>query len=116
MNRVQRILVVDDEEPIRRGLSRIVSRLGHEVEVAADAEEALQLALSRAPDRVITDLNMPGRSGLSSSKTCANGDRGHRHRSHRARLHPQRDRSDPERASTIISRRASKLPRWKPCS
>ena len=64
MDRVHRILVVDDEEPIRKGLSRIVTRLGHEVEVAADAEEALQKALSHAPDLVITDLNMPGRSGL----------------------------------------------------
>ncbi|MCA9755215.1 MAG: sigma-54-dependent Fis family transcriptional regulator [Candidatus Eisenbacteria bacterium] len=64
MDRVHRILVVDDEEPIRRGLSRTVTGLGHEVDVAADAEEALQLALAHAPDLVITDLNMPGRTGL----------------------------------------------------
>jgi len=64
MERPRRILVVDDEELIRKGLSRIAKSLGHEVDVAADAEEALLLALSSPPDLVLTDLNMPGRSGL----------------------------------------------------
>ena len=64
MDRSQRILVVDDEEPIRKGLSRIAQSMGHDVEVAADAEEAVLRALSAPPDMVITDLNMPGRSGL----------------------------------------------------
>ncbi len=60
----RRILVVDDEEPIRKGLARIVSGLGHTVDLAADAETALQIALERTPDLVITDLQLPGRSGI----------------------------------------------------
>jgi two-component system, NtrC family, response regulator HydG len=59
-----RILVVDDEEPIRKGLARVIAGLGHEVEVAESAEEALRLATSFTPDLVITDLQLPGRSGL----------------------------------------------------
>lgn len=64
MNQAYRILIVDDEEPIRKGLARIVSGLGHEVDVAVDAEEAVQRATSVTPDLVITDLQLPGRSGL----------------------------------------------------
>jgi DNA-binding NtrC family response regulator len=59
-----RILVVDDEEPIRKGLARVIASLGHEVEVAESAEEALERAMSFTPDLVITDLHLPGRSGL----------------------------------------------------
>ncbi|MEZ4647427.1 MAG: sigma-54 dependent transcriptional regulator [Candidatus Eisenbacteria bacterium] len=70
---MHRILVVDDEEPIRRGLSRTVTGLGHEVEVAADAEEALQIALAHPPDLVITDLNMPGRTGLELIEDLRDG-------------------------------------------
>ena len=64
MERTHKVLVVDDEEPIRKALGRIVAGLGHEVEVAGDAGEALQRAMASPPDLVITDLQMPGRSGL----------------------------------------------------
>ncbi len=59
-----RILVVDDEEPLRRGLARMITGLGHIVELAADAEEGLEKALASPPDLIITDLQLPRRSGL----------------------------------------------------
>lgn len=64
MSEPRKILVVDDEEPIRKGLARIVSGLGHIVEVAGDAEEALGKVLASPPDLIVTDLQLPGRSGL----------------------------------------------------
>jgi two-component system, NtrC family, response regulator HydG len=64
MPRQHRILVVDDEEPIRKGLARLISGMGHDVDLAPDAEEALQRALAVPPDLVITDLQLPGRDGL----------------------------------------------------
>lgn len=64
MENAHRVLVVDDEEPIRKGLARVVGGLGHDVEVAVDAEEALDAALENPPDLIITDLQLPGRSGL----------------------------------------------------
>ncbi|MDM7914157.1 MAG: sigma-54-dependent transcriptional regulator [Candidatus Eisenbacteria bacterium] len=64
MPKETRILVVDDEEPIRKGLARIISGMGHTVDLAEGAEEALQKALTSPPDLVITDLQLPGRSGL----------------------------------------------------
>ncbi len=59
-----RILVVDDEEPIRKGLARMITGLGHSVELAADAEEGLERALASPPDLIITDLQLPRRTGL----------------------------------------------------
>ena len=60
----RRILVVDDEEGIRKGLARIITRLGHQVELAADAEEALARVQEAPPDLIVTDLQLPGRTGL----------------------------------------------------
>jgi DNA-binding NtrC family response regulator len=64
MSEPRRILVVDDEEPIRKGLARIVTGMGHLVEVAGDVDEAIQRAITAPPDLIITDLQLPGRSGL----------------------------------------------------
>lgn len=61
-----RVLVVDDEEPIRRLLERALRRRGHEVETAADGREALDCLESngaRPFDRILSDLRMPGLSG-----------------------------------------------------
>ncbi len=64
MERAPRILVVDDDESIRRGLSRVLAEQGYEVEVAADAESAWRQVASSSADLVITDLTLPGRSGM----------------------------------------------------
>jgi len=58
-----RVLVVDDEADIRNGLRKLLSRLGAEVEVAADGLEALGHFEGEAPDLVLTDLMMPRMSG-----------------------------------------------------
>jgi len=60
-----RILVVDDEEPIREGMSAILVKAGHEVELASDDNEAIQLYDERGPyDVVLTDMLHPGPNGL----------------------------------------------------
>jgi two-component system response regulator AtoC len=58
-----RILVVDDEEPIRRALLRFLHRRGHLVDVAADGSEALRLIRGGGHDVILTDLRMPGMGG-----------------------------------------------------
>jgi PAS domain S-box-containing protein len=62
-----RILVVEDEESLRRMLSSLLVRNGYEVTVAGSGEEAIQLAReTTAPhDLVLTDVVMPGVSGFS---------------------------------------------------
>ena len=58
----QRVLVVDDEEKLRRVLELQLSTAGFEVDKAGSAEEALKL-VDRA-DLILTDLKLPGMDGL----------------------------------------------------
>jgi CheY-like chemotaxis protein len=59
-----RILVVDDEEPVRRFVERVLSEAGYETSVAADGAEALQLAAKlTAIDLLVTDVMMPNMLG-----------------------------------------------------
>jgi len=59
-----RILVVDDETQIARVLKTALSSQGYEVKTAGDGESALNLATDWIPDLVVTDLSMPGMSGI----------------------------------------------------
>ena len=59
-----RILIVDDEEPIRRFVDRVLRDAGYVTFIAADGVEALALTQKEeAFDVVVTDLMMPGMSG-----------------------------------------------------
>ena len=59
-----RILVVDDEEPIRRFVDRVLRDAGHLTFTAADGVEAIALAQKEEVfDVVVTDLMMPGMTG-----------------------------------------------------
>ena len=59
----QRVLVVEDEEKLRRVIQLQLQSSGYEVYQAGSAEDALKLA-DRA-DLVVTDLRLPGMDGLS---------------------------------------------------
>jgi two-component system response regulator PilR (NtrC family) len=59
-----RILVVDDELSMREFLSILLEREGYEVAVAASAQEALRIMESALFDLVLSDVNMPGLSGI----------------------------------------------------
>jgi len=61
---VTRVLVVDDEAPLRRALELNLRARGFDVELAGDGGEALRLA-GRAPvDAVVLDLGLPDMDGL----------------------------------------------------
>ena len=62
--RTSRILIVDDEAPIRDGLRELVTGWGYDVQSAPDSEVALELAESYSPEVILSDLMMPGTSGL----------------------------------------------------
>ena len=59
-----RILVVDDEPDILNLTKMILTKRGYQVIVASDGEEALRKAEAEAPDLILLDLVMPGKSGL----------------------------------------------------
>lgn len=56
-------LVVDDSMVIRHTICRFLEERGYEVEVAANGQEALEIAARRPPGLVITDMQMPAMSG-----------------------------------------------------
>jgi two-component system, OmpR family, KDP operon response regulator KdpE len=58
------ILVVDDEEQIRRALRSILSTRGYSLDMASTAHEALMKAIDTPPDLVVLDLMLPDRSGI----------------------------------------------------
>ena len=58
------ILVVDDDDSLRRVLQMELEQSGYSVIAAASALEALTILRARSCDLVITDLKMPGMSGL----------------------------------------------------
>ena len=62
---MSRILIVDDEESIRRTLAGILSDESFEVVTAEDGEQALgQLSDAEGTDLVLLDIAMPGRDGI----------------------------------------------------
>ena len=66
--RALRVLVVDDELQIRRALTSVLQARHYEVDVAATAEEGLELTASRTPDIIVLDLSLPGMGGLEATK------------------------------------------------
>jgi two-component system KDP operon response regulator KdpE len=60
----KKILVVDDEVQITRVLLRGLESAGYQVRIANDGRTGLEIFRTWLPDLVITDLNMPGYTGL----------------------------------------------------
>jgi two-component system, OmpR family, response regulator MprA len=58
------ILVVDDDDGLRKALRRVLASHGFEVEVAGDGDEALARLGARSFDAVVLDVMMPGRDGI----------------------------------------------------
>ena len=59
-----RILVIDDQEPIRRIVRRALEQDGHEVFDASDGEIGMDILETQSFDVVITDIFMPGQDGI----------------------------------------------------
>ncbi|MBK9167092.1 MAG: response regulator [Bryobacterales bacterium] len=70
---LSRVLVVDDEEPARYGISRALSSEGYELAEAASGEHALQELERFGPDVILSDINMPGLDGLSLLRRVRGG-------------------------------------------
>src|SRR5687767_12324306 len=61
---MSRILVIDDDDAVRDSTERILRMAGHTVRSASNGEEGLTLASGRGFDVVLSDMRMPGMSGL----------------------------------------------------
>lgn len=59
----QKILVVDDEQPIADIVQFNLEKEGYQVIVAHDGDEAIQLALDENPDLILLDIMLPNKDG-----------------------------------------------------
>ena len=63
-----RILVIDDNEPNRRILSRRLERRGFEVLLANDGKAGVEVARAEKPDLILMDMNMPQIDGWEATR------------------------------------------------
>ncbi|MCS6962788.1 response regulator transcription factor [Thermoflexus sp.] len=61
-----RILLIDDDDLLRRSLAFSLEQAGFEVHTAASAEEGLAIAARERPDVVLLDIGLPGMDGLEA--------------------------------------------------
>jgi len=61
---VASVAIVDDEEPIRKALRRLLRASGLEAEGYASGQAFLDASTEHSPDCVVLDLHMPGMTGL----------------------------------------------------
>ena len=65
---MNKILLVDDELPIRTLLCETLTRNGHQVSTASSGKEAIALLEEEKPDLIILDIAMPDMNGIETLK------------------------------------------------
>jgi two-component system cell cycle response regulator DivK len=63
-----KILLVEDNEMNRDMLSRRLTRNGHEVSIALDGQQGVDLALSERPDLILMDMSLPVIDGWEATR------------------------------------------------
>jgi DNA-binding NtrC family response regulator len=61
-----RFVIIDDDEDLRSVVQMILTLDGHDAEVAANADKALDMQRARPADVIITDIFMPDKDGLET--------------------------------------------------
>lgn len=64
------ILIVEDEETLRESLRRVLKREGYDVDTVGSSETALENIEVCAYDLIISDVILPGISGMDLLKRC----------------------------------------------
>lgn len=60
------ILIIDDDDQLRKSFTKLLIEEGHQVQSAASGEEGLQIVRTVLPDVVILDVRLPGMNGLET--------------------------------------------------
>lgn len=66
-----KVLIVDDSRVYRFSLRRLVQVWGHEVLIAKNGEEAIEMAREHQPQLILMDIVMPGISGYQAKRLLA---------------------------------------------
>ena len=69
-----RLLIIDDERGIRNTLREILTDEGHEVEVAENGKQGLEMAQAQVYDLIFSDIKMPEMDGMEVLKALKNGE------------------------------------------
>lgn len=64
----RRVLIVDDNVDTAQGLSRLLTRAGHDIAVAYDGPQALARAREQTPEAILLDIGLPGMDGFEVVK------------------------------------------------
>jgi len=64
------LLLVEDSKELREIADMILRELGHEVVAVADAESALEQLAHQPWDALVTDVSLPGMSGIELARQC----------------------------------------------
>lgn len=72
--KVRKILVVDDSATDRQYLLENLTRLGYQVVLAGDGDDAVAKTRTERPDLVLMDVVMPGVSGFQATRQIARDD------------------------------------------
>jgi nitrogen regulation protein NR(I) len=66
---VTTILIVDDDDQLRKSFAKLLGEEGHTIKTAASGEAAVRMVEEALPDLVILDVRLPGMNGLETFKT-----------------------------------------------
>lgn len=69
-----KLLIIDDERGIRNTLREILADEGHEVEVAENGKQGLEMARAKAFDLIFSDIKMPEMDGIELLSALKSGD------------------------------------------
>jgi two-component system, cell cycle response regulator DivK len=72
-----RLLLVEDNQDSREGLTRRLVRRGYEVVPACDGRQGVELARSAAPDLILMDINLPDLDGWEATRLIRSADQTH---------------------------------------
>ena len=68
-----KVLLVEDNEESREGLSRYLRRNGYEILLAVDGRQAVDVARAAVPDLILIDLNLPVLDGWEATRQLKAG-------------------------------------------
>lgn len=74
MTVMEKVLVVEDDAPLRLAMTKALKSAGYEVRVAKTGDEGLEAALADPPDVVLLDVMLPGKNGYEVLKSLREQD------------------------------------------